>query len=271
MEVKEEVVQANAEYPEYIARFYDTIYSHLRTVDRDYFLRTISATTGPVLEIGVGTGRFFIDALQGGADIYGVDLSESMLRQLRNKLAGEHHHRVLHQDARSLHIDRKFDLILAPFRMFSHLIEPDDQLRVLNSIFDHLNPGGRFIFDLYVPDLDIIRNGIKGQVDFDGEYEPGKKLRRVVSAKSDLIRQVSSVTMKLTWDEETGERTQSWEFPMRYFFRYELEHLVHRSKLTLKHIYGDYEEHELRPDSKDFVVVCAREPRLKVADLWVDA
>jgi SAM-dependent methyltransferase len=270
VEVKE-AVQANVEYPEYIARFYDTIYAYLRTVDRDYFLRAIRSTTGPVLEIGVGTGRFFIDALQGGADIYGVDLSESMLRQLRNKLASEHHHRVLHQDARSLHFDRKFDLIIAPFRMFSHLIEPDDQLRVLNSIFDHLNPGGRFIFDLYVPDLGILQNGIKGQVDFDGEYAPGKKLRRVVSAKSDLIRQVSSVTMKLTWDEETGERTQSWEFPMRYFFRYELEHLVHRSKLTLKHIYGDYEEHELGPESKDFVVVCAREPRLRFADQWVDA
>ena len=258
MEVRQEAVRANVEYPEYIARFYDVIYSHLRTVDRDYFLRTILATSGPVLEIGVGTGRFFIDALQSGSDIYGVDLSETMLEQLRKKLGTEHHHRIFHQDARSLHIDRKFDLIVAPFRMFSHLVEPDDQLRALNSIFDHLTPDGRFIFDLYVPDLSILLYGINDQVDFEGEYAPGKKLRRTVSSKPDLIRQVSSVTMTLTWDDETGERTESWHFPMRYFFRYELEHLVHRSKLTLKHIYGDYDEHELGPESKDFIVVCER-------------
>ncbi len=259
MEVRPEAVHANTEYPEYIARFYDVIYTHLRTVDRDYFLRTILSANGPVLEIGVGTGRFFIDALRGGADIYGIDLSETMLEQLRKKLGSEHHHRIFHQDARSLHLDKKFDLIVAPFRMFSHLIEPDDQLRALNSVFDHLNPGGRFIFDLYVPDLSILLNGINEQVDFEGEYAPGKKLKRIVSAKPDLIRQVSSVTMTLTWDDETGERTESWHVPMRYFFRYELEHLVRRSKLTLKHIYGDYEEHELGPESKDFVVVCERE------------
>jgi SAM-dependent methyltransferase len=251
---------ANVEYPEYIARFYDTIYAHLRTVDRDYFLRTIESTKGPVLEIGVGTGRFFIDALQSGADVYGVDVSETMLRQLRNKLGNEHRHRIFHQDARSLHLDRTFDLIVAPFRVFSHLIEPGDQLRALNSVFDHLNPGGRFIFDLYVPDLGILLNGINEQIDFEGEYAPGKKLKRVVSANADLIRQVSSVTMTLTWDDETGVRTESWQFPMRFFFRYELEHLVHRSKLTLKHIYGDYEERELGPESKDFVMVCEREP-----------
>jgi SAM-dependent methyltransferase len=251
-------MRANAEYPEYIARFYDVIYAHLRTADRDYFLRTILATKGPVLEIGVGTGRFFIDALHGGADIYGVDLSETMLQQLRKKLGSEHHHRIFHQDARSLHLDKKFDLIVAPFRVFSHLIEPDDQLQALDSIYDHLNPGGRFIFDVYVPDLSLLLNGINEQVDFDGEYAPGKKLKRIVSAKADIIRQVSAVTMTLTWDDEAGEKTESWHMPMRFFFRYELEHLVRRSKLTLKNIFGDYEEHELGPDSKDFIVVCER-------------
>jgi SAM-dependent methyltransferase len=251
-------MSANVEYPDTFARFYDVIYSHLQTVDLDYYLRTILSTKGPVLEIGVGTGRFFIDALHGGADMYGIDLSESMLKQLRSKLGSEDHHRVFHQDARSLHLDKKFDLVIAPFRVFSHLIEPDDQLLALNSVFDHLNPGGRFIFDLYVPNLNILLNGINEQVDFEGEYAPGKKVRRIVSAKSDLIRQVSSVTMTLTWDDGTGEHTESWHLPMRYFFRYELEHLVHRSKLTLKHIYGDYEEHELGPESKDFIVVCER-------------
>ena len=251
-------MRANAEYPEYIARFYDVIYAHLRTADRDYFLQTILSTKGPALEIGVGTGRFFIDALHGGADVYGVDLSETMLQQLKKKLGSEHYHRIFHQDARSLHLDKKFDLIVAPFRVFSHLIELDDQLLALNSIYDHLNPRGRFVFDVYVPDLRLLLNGINEQVDFEGEYAPGKKLKRTVSAKADLIRQVSSVKMTLTWDDETGEHTESWDLPMRFFFRYELEHLVHRSKLTLKHIYGDYEEHELGPESKDFIVVCER-------------
>lgn len=245
-------------YPEYVARFYDVIYAHLRTADRDFFLRKILETKGPVLEIGVGTGRFFLDAVGQGADIYGIDVSATMLGQLRAKLDKSHHHRIFLQDARTLKLDRTFDLIVAPFRVFSHLINVEDQLLTLRCVYNHLNPGGKFIFDLFVPDLNILQHGIKGEVDFNGEYAPGKKLRRVVSSEPDLINQLSNVTMTLTWDEETGEKTATWQLPMRFFFRYELEHLVNRSNLTLNHIYGDYEEHEMSRNSKDFVVVCER-------------
>jgi len=249
---------AEISYPEYIARFYDVIYAHLRTVDRDYFLRKINEAQGPVLEIGVGTGRFFADALDGGADIYGIDVSSTMLNQLYQKLDKKHHHRVALQDARSLDLKRKFGLIVAPFRVFSHITSTEDQLEVLNHVYDHLRPGGQFIFDLYVPDLGILLNGISEQVDFDGEYAPGKKLSRTVSAHSDLINQVSHVTMTLQWDDATGRKSEVWKMQMRYFFRYELEHLVHRSKLSLNNIYGDYSEGALGPESKDFVVVCQR-------------
>ena len=245
-------------YPEFIARFYDVIYAHLRTVDQSFFLSEILATKGPVLEVGVGTGRFFFDALSQGADIYGIDVSASMLHQLRKKLDPAHLHRVSQQDARSLKLDNTFDLVVAPFRVFSHLIDIEDQLCALNSICDHLNPGGRLIFDLFVPDLRILQNGIKDETDFDGEYAPGWKLKRVISAEPDLISQVNKVTMTLTWDDEGGQKTSSWQFLMRFFFRYELEHLIARSKLELERIYGDYERHDLSSGSKDFVVVCRR-------------
>jgi SAM-dependent methyltransferase len=249
---------ADIAYPEYVARFYDVIYAHLRTVDRDYFLRKIYEVQGPVLEIGVGTGRFFIDALNGGADIYGIDVSSTMLHQLYQKLGKEHHHRVVLQDARSLNLKRQFDLIVAPFRVFSHITSTEDQLEVLNRVYDHLLPGGKFVFDLYVPDLGLLHNGINEQVDFDGEYAPGKKITRTVSAHSDPVSQISFVTMTLRWDEGGGRRTESWKMQMRYFFRYELEHLVHRSKLSLQNIFGDYSEGALGPESKDFIVVGER-------------
>jgi SAM-dependent methyltransferase len=246
-------------YPESFARFYDVIYSQLRTVDRDYFLRKILETRGPVLEIGVGTGRFFLDALNNGADIYGIDISSTMLDQLKSKLDRSQHHRIFHQDARTLNLNKKFDLAVAPFRVFSHLLRVEDQLQALNSIHDHLNPGGKFIFDLFVPDLRLLQEGIHEQTDFEGEHAPGKKLRRIVSSHADLINQISDLTMTLIWDEDNTQRTETWNLPMRFYFRYELEHLVRRSRLALSQIYGDYEEHELSKDSKDFIIVCKRQ------------
>jgi ubiquinone/menaquinone biosynthesis C-methylase UbiE len=245
-------------YPDSFARFYDVMYAQLRTMDRDFFVRKILETKGPVLEIGVGTGRVFMGAFDAGADIYGIDISSSMLEQLKAKLDPKHHQRIYRQDVRSLRLNRTFDLILAPARVFSHLVEIDDQIRALDSVYNHLNPGGRFIFDVFVPNLEILLHGMNEQLDFDGEYAPGKRINRVVSSKPDLVNQISHVTMTLTWDEDGGVKSETWETPFRFFFRYELEHLVGRSKLELTNIYGDYEEHELGPQSTDFVLVCER-------------
>ncbi|MFH0991144.1 MAG: class I SAM-dependent methyltransferase [bacterium] len=247
-------------YPPAFARFYDIIYKHLRTVDTDYFLKKIHETQGPVLEIGVGTGRFFLDALASGADIYGIDVSPEMIDVLKKNLAPEHHHRVGIADARNFTLEKQFALIVAPFRMFLHIVEVEDQLSILNRVYDHLQPHGRFIFDLFVPDPLILSQGLDNVIDFDGEYAPGKRLRRFVSSSTDIVNQLSRLTMKLEWEEEGELKQEVWETPMRIFYRYELEHLVRCSKLKLKTIHGDYNEGPLDSTSKDFIVVCHREP-----------
>ena len=64
--------------------------------------------------------------------------------------------------------------------------------------------------------------------------------------------------MGFVWDEDDGEHRDEWEFDMRFFFRYELEHLVARSPLVLEAIHGDFEEGPLETGSREFVVVCRR-------------
>ena len=246
-------------YPEFIARFYDLIYDKIRTgIDNEYFLSKARDTRGKVLEIGVGTGRLFIDAMNKGADIYGIDISPAMIHILHKKLPPELKHKAWVEDGVKMDLDMKFDLIIAPFRMFSHVLDVKDQLKFLNRVADHLLPNGRFIFDLYVPNLKILMEGFEEFKDFEEEYTKGKKLYRYVSAKSDLVQQQTNVTMKLCWEEENKESSETWNFTMRFFFRYEIEHLIARSNLKLVSIYGDYRENELTKTSSDFVIVCEK-------------
>lgn len=110
------------EYPATIARFYDLIYHKVRSsVDLDYYLEQIRKTRGAVLETGAGTGRLFSTALDSGADIYAVEPSLAMLEILHSKVAANHHSRIQDKDAGSFYFKHKFDLILAPFRVFSHI------------------------------------------------------------------------------------------------------------------------------------------------------
>jgi SAM-dependent methyltransferase len=248
------------EYPEFVARFYDVVYAQVRDgVDKDFYLRKIAESSGPVLEIGVGTGRLFCEAHRRGADIEGVDRSGSMVARAQAKLPEEARSRVRFADAVSMRLGRRFALILAPFRVLSHIQSVEDQLRLLDNVYEHLRPGGRFIFDLCVPSARVIADGMREQVDFDGEYAPGRRLRRTVSARADIVRQTTHGRMTFIWDGDEGESRGEWEFDLRFFFRYEIEHLVARSRLRLEAIHGDFAEGPLTEDSQEFVVVCRRE------------
>ncbi len=248
------------EYPDYVARFYDIIYKKIRSgVDTEYFVDESLSAKGRVLEIGVGTGRLFIEALDKGADIYGIDISRSMIEILTSRIDPEDHHRIKIADAVNMKLDKKFDLIIAPFRVFSHILETEGQIALLNNVHEHLNDGGRFIFDLFVPDPKILANGMNNFTDFEGEYEPGRMFRRTVTSKANMISQLLDITMKFEWEEDGRHIMKEWKLKMRFFFRYELEHLINISKLTLDNIFGDYQRNPLSDDSKEFVVVCRKD------------
>jgi SAM-dependent methyltransferase len=244
-------------YPVFFARFYDTIYHGMRdSVDNEYFQKEISSVNGKILETGVGTGRLFMNALHNKADIYGIDISEAMLDILYGKLPEEQHYRVTKQNIVDFSLDTRFDLVIAPFRVFMHLLDKNDQLRALNNVHAHLNHGGRFIFDVFVPDLSLLQNGIRARVDFEGEYAPGHRLKRVVDSIPDLTNQKLDITFYIEWEEEGKVLSDKWSLPLRFFFRYELEHLIERSDFGSYKIYGDYAGNELGSNSKEFLIVC---------------
>lgn len=247
-------------YPDFVARFYDAVYAQVRDgTDNDFYLARMAAAGGPVLEIGAGTGRLLREALRRGVDAWGIDLSPAMVERCRAQLPPDARERVSVADAVSMRLGRRFALVVAPFRVLSHVAAIEDQIRLLDAVHEHLVPGGAFVFDLYVPNLQLLRDGLPERCDFDGEWAPGRRLRRLVSsAPADLARQTNHVRMSFVWDEEGGEHRGDWEFEMRFFFRFEIEHLVARSKLRLETLHGDFAGGPLTAESREYVVVCRR-------------
>jgi SAM-dependent methyltransferase len=247
------------EYPDNFARFYDLMYHQQRDgVDNAYYHDEIKQTEGKILEIGVGTGRLFAEALNQGADIYGLDISRSMIDVLLEKLSKDQHGRISLQNIIDFRYDFKFDLVIAPFRVMMHVLEKADQIRAINNVYKHLAKNGRFIFDAFVPDLNLLLSGINYKTDFEGEYEEGKKIRRIVSTRPDLINQTIHVNFHLEWDEDNESKHEDWDVPLRFFFRYELEHLIERSDFQKYKIIGDFHGNELDQHSKEFIIICRK-------------
>jgi SAM-dependent methyltransferase len=249
----------DAIYPVFFARFYDIIYHGIRSsTDHNFYSDIVQKTKGPILEVGCGTGRLLLPALEIGCDIYGIDISPEMVSCLHGKLTHENKYRVTAEDIKLFSHTRKYDLMIAPFRVFMHLLTVEDQLSALNNIAAHLSEKGVFIFDTYVPNLNYIINGIHNVTDFEGEHKPGMKLQRISSSHSDLISQINNVQMKFIWDDTDGSHEEIWNTQLRFFFRYELEHLIARSDLKLTKILGNFDGTPLNSDSKEMIMFCDR-------------
>jgi ubiquinone/menaquinone biosynthesis C-methylase UbiE len=245
------------EYSKTISRFYDAIYNQIRSpLDLDFYLTSISDADGPVLEVGVGTGRIFCKALESGADIHGIDISDNMLEVLKGKLPSSEHHRVTQADMIDFDLGKKFKLIIVPFRIFQHLLTIEEQLSALSRIKHHLDEDGKLVFDVFVPNIKRLAEPVINMHEITAEYAPGKMVERYFDAVPHHLDQVIDITFTFKWKENGEEMTEQDHFPFRYYFKYELEHLIARADLEIQHIFGNFNGEKLNNSSNDFVIVC---------------
>lgn len=140
---------AGGEYEGY-ADVYDILFADLEQ-DTGFYTRCAAEAVprgGAILELGVGTGRLTTRILEAGYRVVGVDASEQMLSHAGPRMAGyDGRCRLVHADARSMELSERFRLAVAPYGMVAHLLTDADRLAAFRRVYDHLEPGGLFVFD----------------------------------------------------------------------------------------------------------------------------
>jgi SAM-dependent methyltransferase len=142
----------SATYGDRIADIYDS-YSELPadTEEAVDFLAGL-AGSGPVLELGVGTGRIALPLQERGVEVHGIDSSERMVERLRAKPGGERMS-VAIGDFAEVDVDGAFALVFVVFNTFFALPDQEAQVRCFQRVAAHLRPGGAFVIEAFVPDL----------------------------------------------------------------------------------------------------------------------
>jgi SAM-dependent methyltransferase len=139
-----------------IARLYDP-WSASVVEDVGFYLEEARRSGGPVVELGVGTGRIAVPIAADGIRVVGVDASRAMLEVCarRAALAGvELDLRV--GDLRNPPVSERAPLVICPFRSLLHMQSDDDRRAALAAVRGLLLPGGRFVFDVFTPSADDI-------------------------------------------------------------------------------------------------------------------
>ena len=157
-----------------------------------------------------------------------------------------------------------YSLVTIPFRPFQHLIFVEEQKACLNCINEHLNPQGRLIFDVFHPKLARLIDSEKYTEEIEDVPETllpdGRNLRRT-NRTAAFHRDQQCNDIELIYyvthpDGKTERLVQS--FPMRYFFRYEVEHLLELCGFRVVELFGDFDRSELRDDSPEMIFVAEK-------------
>jgi SAM-dependent methyltransferase len=252
-------------YDSFIADYYDNFLGVVDRQDAQFYLAEARASGGPVLELGCGTGRILLELARAGLRVTGLDLSARMLAKCRAKLDAEPpdvraRAELVHDDMTAFNLAEQFRTVIIPFRPFQHLLEVEQQLACLRAVARHLAPGGKLILDFFQTDArrmhdpEFFKERPAGPETVAAD---GRRLRvseRTVAFHRAEQRNDVEMYYNVTHPDGRTER-HVFAFTIRYFFRYEVEHLLARCGFRVVALYGDAARSPLRDDSPDMIFV----------------
>jgi len=146
------------EYGKAIADEYDDLYEgHFDTENAVAKLAEL-AQGGPVLELGIGTGRLALPLLERGFEIHGVDASPEMIDILERKPGGDRIPTTI-GDFADVDAGRDFAMVVLAVNTIYALPDQDAQVRTFQNAARHLRHGGLFVVEAWVPDLSRFDRG----------------------------------------------------------------------------------------------------------------
>jgi len=253
---------------EIIGELYDHVPVYKARHDVNFYADQARSASGDILELGCGTGRVLIPIARLGKRITGIDSSPLMLGQCKVRLAAEpvtvrDMAAVKAGDMRNLDLGRTFSLVTIPFRPFQHLISVADQIATLGSIQRHLEPGGRLVFDVFNPNPGYFVDEHRANEREDTPETPlpnGRAFRRTGRVPAvyiaDQYSEVELIYYVRNTDGETERLVQA--FPMRWFWRYEIEHLLARCGFCIESVFGDFDRSPLTDASPEMIFIAER-------------
>ncbi|MEE8519475.1 MAG: class I SAM-dependent methyltransferase [Dehalococcoidia bacterium] len=243
------------------ADIYDRVYAYL-DYDLPFYVQQAQAAGGPVLELGCGTGRVALAMAEQGHDVVGVDISPKMVAQAQAKAdAAGLTDRVRFEVGDMLDVDAGsgFALVTMPFRSFQSMLTIDDQRQALANAAAQLRESGLLAFDIFVPDVEQL-GAHDEAVPFhvrDVEQPDGGRLVIWGQNTWDGVEQLNEARLIIDELDPEGRTLQRLyrDFPQRYTFRYEMQHLLELSGFTVEAVYGDFDGGPVTEGSDDLVLV----------------
>jgi SAM-dependent methyltransferase len=199
---------------------------------------------GRALELAIGTGRVAVPLAERGVPVTGIELSAPMVDELRTKV-DEQTIPVVMGDMASVRAPGEYTLVYLVFNTISNLQTQAEQVACFRNAARHLSVGGRFVIELWVPELRALPPGRQATV---FQSEPGY----IGLDTYDVLAQ-RVVSHHFHFDE--GKQAQLFRSPHRYVWPGELDLMAQLAGFELEARHADWSGSEFTAESPSHVSV----------------
>ncbi len=229
----------------WVAEHYDAMSAEMfDPVLLDHTTRFLAEhSQGDALEFAIGTGRVALPLAARGVRVEGIEFSEAMVQQFRAK-PGSEHIPVTIGDMTEVRLPRTYSLVYLVWNTISNLTTQQAQVTCFQNAAAHLAPGGKFVVELWIPDL--------------RRMLPGDRLLLCdVNEQHVGIDEIDTAT-------QTGVSHHYWTIdgvarhgttPWRYAWPAELDLMARLAGMTLVERWADWQRTPFTSDSTQHVSV----------------
>jgi SAM-dependent methyltransferase len=238
------------QFDEWIAQRYDELWPELRAPalldDAVDFLAGLAGTgagTDAALELGIGTGRLALALSQRGVRVHGIEMSAAMLDALRAKPGAQDIELTL-GDFATAEVDRVFGLAYLARNTITNLASQSEQVECFRNVASHLIPGGHFVIENYIPELQRL--------------PPGESIHVFARTPTHLGFEEYDIASQIAishhyWMIDGKLETRSGSH--RYVWPSELDLMARLAGMTLKERWQDWQRHPFTSDSRSHISV----------------
>jgi SAM-dependent methyltransferase len=226
------------------------IYDELHTSYEEAAISALAqiAGNGPVLELGIGTGRIALPLANSGLEVHGIDASAAMISRLRAKPGGDSISVTL-GDFADVQADREFSLIFVVFNTFFLLLSQKEQVRCFCNVANHLSKDGVFLLEAFVPDMTRFDRG----QNVSATKVTSEHVRLDVAEHDPVEQRVNSHHVFIT-----GEGIKLYPVQIRYAWPSELDLMAELAGLKLRWRWGGWQRESFTARSEKHISVYGR-------------
>jgi len=233
-------------FDERIAKSYEDKWPDLHTPEMvnpavDFLFGLVG--TGPALELGIGTGRIALPLSQRGVLVHGIELSPAMVEQLRSK-EGSEEIGVTMGDFSTAEVEGTFKLAYLVRNTITNLTSQEQQVACFCNVAAHLEPGGCFVIEVYVPEL--------------RRLPPGESVHAFTVTPTHLGFEEYDVATQIAYSHHywvVDGQLETFSAPFRYVWPSELDLMAHIAGMRLRERWSDWDREPFTGESRSHISV----------------